>query len=250
MSLRFPLCLLAAAALQPSASAAIHSSEAPAAQTSARLATARQLIELIYPRDVAIANHVREWEARAIKTIGRSAGGARLEEKYPGVTRAGIDAARGLAEQYCARFVDRAIERKTEILAARLDMQDLEVGLDFFGSSAGRHLMREVRRSVDASGIAAEMAGSVLETGEVAASSDAVVPLRDHVVHDLVEKASAEDRAAILLFAEQPAAARVLDAVLAGEAEVLEMARDLDSEWLRQQREVARAAMIKFIFAK
>lgn len=250
MSLLFPSCLLAAAALQPTGPAAIHWANAPRAEASARLAKAYELIEFIYPRDVAIANHVREWETGAIKAIAQSAGGDRLEEKYPGITRAAIDAAKGLAEQYSTRFVDRAIERKTELLAARLDMQDLEAGLDFFGSSAGSHLMREMKRSLDTSGIAAEMASSVLETGEVAASSDAVAPLLHHVVLDLVGKASAEDRAAILLFAEQPAAARIVDAVLAGEAEVLEMARDPDPEWLRQQREVVRAAMIKFILTR
>jgi hypothetical protein len=236
--------LAAATAAMPSAAPA--QVAAGDAAFEARLAKARALVALTDPYPVFVELNMKGWEIGVGRALALDPASATLEARYPGITKAGIEAARPLAREYCALFVKRNIERKARLLAERLTANDLDQATAFYDSPAGRRLIRNLTRNADLGIIATDAAVHRAQRGEPALTAESAHEMELDAARSTLSQTSADDHLAILRFQQTPAAPKYVAVAAESDRLALEEANHPDPAWMAHQSEVIRTAMIAF----
>lgn len=237
-----PLAALAALSLAAAASA-----QPPAAASStAHLDQTRRLVEITHPFEQLLQANIAGWEAAIKQSMSLDPSFKELEEEYPGIGNAGVDAARPMARDYCAQFVKRAMERKAQIFAARLSPSEVTEATRFFETPTGRKLVRQMFANIDVTDMAQDLATQAVRTGNTALSAEAVTAAERTAAEKTVGQISDDDKSMIMRFAGSPAGQKFAEVRAESEREILAMANDPDKAWIAKQQEAIVGAMKAF----
>jgi hypothetical protein len=243
--------LAAALALALLAPSALRAQEGPAAAVpEARMERARELARLTSPNDILLATNLAGWEAALARSLALDPGMAKLEAEYPGVGKAGIEAARPLARRYCQAFIDKAVALKAAHLARGLTAAEIEEAISFFGSPVGQSVIRQLFASVDMEGIGRDLATQRVQTGSAAIDPERVRREEREATRRAAAKMSAADHLAIMRFQQKPVAKKMIAVQAGADREIIELANHPDPEWLSRQSDTVRAAALAYVDAR
>jgi hypothetical protein len=253
----FPALTAAAAlglAVPAFAAHAAAPTEAPAAEAAqpseALLAKARVLVALTNPPKAMLDVNMRGWEAGIAQGLASNPSVSKLEAQYPGVSAAGIAAARPLAREYSARLVAKTSESKAAVFARRLTDPEMDDAIAFFRSEVGLRLVGRLITNADPGSVAKELVANTIETGKIGISADAVHKIERDATRATMAQTSADDQIALMRFGQKPVSAKLGSAGAEADVITLEVVNHPDPEWLRQQTEAVNNAMLAFIDAR
>lgn len=218
--------------------------------SAAALKLAERLEELTEPRALMVAANYAAWEATVRKGASMNPAMQKMEQAYPGVTNAGIDAARPIARQYCEEFVTRFQRERADSYARAMTEKELEQAVAFFETAAAQRVIKRMLANVNPQPLIdqvtqqARTEGKVTITREQAAALDRAAALKTQ------REVSAEDQVALMRFSQSPAGRRYVAARNESEARLLELINTNNSEGIRRQNEAVQAGMLAFIDRK
>jgi hypothetical protein len=217
-----------------------------AAVDTARMDRAGELTRLSNPFDVMVAANMRGWESAIARSLALDPAAAKLEARYPGIGKTGIEAARPLARRYFEAFVTQANRRTTQTLAERLSDDEIDELLRFYRSPLGRRAVKQAFANFDYAGVGREVADGRARTGKAEITMDQVKRQGDLAHLRAAPEFSAADHLAMMRFAQTPAARKFAAAREASEREILQMVNSPDPDFIAAQTQALRAAMIAF----
>lgn len=157
--------IAALVALAPAATAEL--AKAPAA-AEAVAPDALALARLMSPRDLRIEGELRQFDLNFSKTLLQNAEVKAIEDKYPGTVDAMARAVRPLLAEETGKIAEGAYPRMAKLLADELTGSEIAELTAYYGSPAGRNLLRQLVESMDASSIYAD---ALKNDGKVSADS-------------------------------------------------------------------------------
>jgi hypothetical protein len=125
-----------------------------AAQAVARDALA--LAKLMAPRDLRIEGELRQFDLNFSKALVQNADVKAIEDKYPGSVDAMGKAVRPLLAEETGRIADASYPQIAQILANELTGAEIAELTAYYGSPAGRNLLRSLVQSMDGASIYGE----------------------------------------------------------------------------------------------
>lgn len=141
--------LVALAAVEPAQSA-------PVAPAFAVAPEALALAKLMAPRDLRIEGELKQFDQNFSSALLKDKGVQDVEGKYPGTVEAMAKAVRPLLAEETGKIADAAYPKIAEALSAELTSADIAQLTAYYGSPAGRNLLRQLVQSMDASSIYAD----------------------------------------------------------------------------------------------
>jgi hypothetical protein len=248
VSVRLAFVAIATAllAVLPDVPAAGQETPAAPAVDSARMDRARELTRLTSPYDIMVAANLSGWEAAITRSLALDPGIAKLEEQYPGIGKAGIEAARPLARRYCETFVNRANDRKSQIVAQRLSADEIDEVIRFYRTALGQRAVKQVLANFDFAGAGREIADERARTGTAEVTIEEVKAQDALAARRAGPGFSAPDQLEMMRFTQKPAAKKFAAAREEAEREILQMVNKPDPKFLAAQTEALTAAMLAF----
>ena len=164
--------LVAAVAL---AAATPPSAAAMASPTEAVAPDALALAKLMAPRDLRIEGELKQFDLNFSKTLLQNADVKAMEAKYPGTVDAMAKAVRPLLAEETGRIADGAYPQIARILADELTTAEIAELTAYYGSPAGRNLLRSLVESMDGSSIYADALKNGGKVSDDAASAESFV---------------------------------------------------------------------------
>jgi hypothetical protein len=239
-------CAPARAAQAPASVAAAPSPlESPA--DPVRIEKARKLAGATEPFDILMALNLAGWEAAVSKSLALDPGVAKLEQAYPGVSKAGIEAARSFARTFCEDFVKRNIELKAGLYARRMTAGELDDALAFWSTDFGKSFVRKAYGNYDSRDIGSQAAEAANRTGKTSLSAEAVAQADRLAMRKTAEQTTASDQVALMRFASTEAGRKYAAARAEAEPLLLQMINGTDPAQQRKQFELIQAGMLAFI---
>jgi hypothetical protein len=223
---------------------------APLAESASRLERATALVEILNPYEAMVDVNMRGWEAGVAHAEKVNPSLAKLEAEYPGIMKAGIDAARPLARQQVGIIVTKGGEFKAAAIAERLTATEIDEATAFFGSPAGMRLVQGLVGNADPSAMARKLADQAAETGTVEVTAEAVARDLHVVTNKTMGQLSAADHLELMRFGLTPTARKLNEAVAESERKVMVLINNPDPEWLKNQDEIMTEAMLAFVESK
>jgi len=126
------------------------------APVSSVAAEALALAKLMAPRDLRIEGELKQFDANFSSALLKDKGVQEVEGKYPGTVDAMAKAVRPLLAEETGKIADRAYPKIAAILSSELSGPDIAELTAYYGSPAGRNLLRQLVESMDASSIYAD----------------------------------------------------------------------------------------------
>lgn len=213
------------------------------------LSRARVLTELVNPRQMMIAANMRGWEAGITSSFKLDPAVGKLEAEYPGISKAGIDAARPLAVVYSEQFVDRASARKAALIAERLTAAEIDEAIRFYQGPVGRSVIRKLVANIDPKAIAAEAAQNFREGGKLNITQESADNAVRAASNKAIQDIAAKDQIEIMRHGQTSAARKLALIGQQTDREALEEANNPDPATVAKQQETISAAMIAFVDA-
>jgi hypothetical protein len=129
---------------------------APPAPVTAPAPEAAALAKLMAPRDLRIEGELKQFDLNFSSALLKDKGVQEVEGKYPGTVEAMAKAVRPLLADETGKIADRAYPKIAAILSSELSGPDIAELTAYYGSPAGRNLLRQLVESMDASSIYAD----------------------------------------------------------------------------------------------
>jgi hypothetical protein len=211
---------------------------------------AQQLVGVINPYDLMLQANLQSWEATVAHVLKTSPPVQKLEAQYPGISAAGIAAARPLARTYCEKFVRDAVETKARLFAEGLTKSEMTDAIGFYGSPSGRRLVAGFAANTDFQEMARRFTAEARENGRVRVTEEMATALQNKTILKTAEDISASDQIELMRFSQKPVAGKI--AALAAEADRLLFAElnKPDPEWQAKQSAALNDAMLAFVDAR
>jgi hypothetical protein len=220
----------------------------PASPAALRLA--HRLEELTEPRALMVAGNYAAWEATVRKTMSLNADVARVEQTYPGIIDAGIDAARPLAKAFCEDFVGRVQEYRANAYATSLSERELAQAIAYFETPGAQRIIKRMianlnpQQLIDQVAHQAKSEGRITITKEQAGQMDIAAAARTSL------EVSDADKTALMRFAQTEAGRKYTAARAASETHLLALVNTSNPEHIRRQNEAVQSGMMAFISRK
>lgn len=240
-----------ALALATAAVPAAHS-QVPAAQqvSSDSLELASRTILVIEPEEKALQTELRGWEIGVRAAMKSNPALVKLEAEYPGTFDAAIAAGRPIATEYLRKAIAGLRDRKAELLATELTVEELQEFHAFATSDTGRRFFGGLQSRIDPQELADQVLGRAEETGSLTiTSADAGKVFRD-ALRGTQAQLSTADTLAIIKFEQSEAGKKVARVSAEAMRLGLEMANNPDPNWMAQQDEAMMAAIVAFVEGK
>jgi hypothetical protein len=232
---------LAAAAAQPSAQPA---------PDSDNLRLAQKLVGVINPHDLMVDVNFRGWEATIGQLLAAQPQVQKLEAAHPGITKAGIDAARPLARLYCEEFVRGAVDAKARLFAASLNRAEMLDGLAFFGGPVGQRLIRSYTANADVQELGRRLTVQVQETGKPKLTTEMAADLQHKAIQGATEEITAADQIELMRFSQKPAARKIAELGAEADRQLIAELNKPKPEWEAKQAAIINDAMLAFVDAR
>lgn len=161
------------------------------------------LAKLMSPRDIRIDAELKQFDQNFVKTLLQEDGAKELEADYPGLTAAMAKAVRPLVAAETARIMDQAYPAMAKVLATDLTGEEIAELTAYYGSPAGKNLLRQTANSIDASDVYAQAAKNQRVTEESAAAQAFMAGIQ------ATAQISDADRQALKALTERPVYAKL-----------------------------------------
>jgi hypothetical protein len=150
------------------------SAPAPSA-TPAVASDALALAKLMSPRDLRIEGELKQFDLNFGKTLVQNAEVKAIEDKYPGTVDAMAKAVRPLLAEETGKIADGAYPQMARILADELTGAEIAELTTYYGSPAGRNLLRSLVQSMDGASIYAEALKNDGKVSDESASAETFI---------------------------------------------------------------------------
>jgi hypothetical protein len=242
------LLLLAAGALQPSASAPL----APSVQAQApqSLAKARKLVAMINPPDLTLRSNMKGWESAAAMALKLDPTAVKLEQEYPGIMKAALDAARPIGTEYCEAYVRKSTEHKAALIAERLTAAELDVALAQLARPFWRRFVEQMTSNLDPSAEARKAAENTARTGKPGLTREGVSETLHAAGRMTAGQLSSADQIEMMRLSQLSFARKLQEIAAENDAQTLEWANNPDPAFLNRQTQSMQAAMVAYADAR
>jgi hypothetical protein len=218
--------------------------------SAAALKLAQRLEEVTEPRALMVATNYAAWEATVRKGVSLNPALQKMEQAYPGVINAGIDAARPIARQFCDEFVTRFQRERAETYARALTEKELAEAVAFFETPAAQRVMKRMLANTNPQPLIEQVAQQARTEGKITITKEQAAALDRAAALKTQAEVSAEDQVAVMRFSHSAAGRKYVAARNQSEARLLEMVNASQPDAIRRQNEAVEAGMLAFIDRK
>ena len=241
---------IAAALLLPAAAQAQPAQAAAASPADAETAAARRLAELANPPQILLRLNLQGWEAGARGSFKLDPTVAKLESSYPGVTEAFIAATRPLAQRQSEKFVREALEVKARAFAKAMTAAEIAEVTTFLQSPLGRRVVQSLFDNANVTSVVDDLVARKAESPDAQITASSIRAAEQKAVRKTAQQFSGAEHVALMRFSATAASKKYAAANQEAERVILQMANNPDPEWLAQQTETGRAAILAFVEGK
>lgn len=217
---------------------------------SEKLSKARALADLLAPADLMIWSNIKGWEAGVLSALRLAPGTSKLEESYPGITKAGIDAARPVGRRYCEEYVRKAAAHRAQLIAEQLTAAEIDVALLQYRKPAWRRFVAGLTSNVDFSAMAQDAAKSVAETGRPSIKQEDVNKTLMDAARESGGELAADDQLEIMRLMQTETAKKLAGIAAETDRKVLDWANNPDPVVIQEQNKLMLGGMLAYADAR
>lgn len=194
--------------------------------------------------------NVQAWEQAARRRMSLDPTVAKLEQAYPRVSDAAIEAGRPLARSYCEQLVGRMVEVRAQTYAQQLSPRELAEAIAFFESPAGRSLVRHALASSTVDPVLDQMAHQAAEAGRTSFTEERAQQIGHASADRMARETPVDDQLAGWRFQLTETGKKYGQARHASDPIILQMVNAPDQHVLQKMNDVMSAAILAYVDRK